>query len=305
VPGGTAGRTFLGFAWSGSSARLGSQNLGQRSGVQSSSATGRTELRSGATLLDAVTLAAATCSTGPLLCLNQDRFKLGVDWQTPRNEFGPGLAVPLTNDTGYFFFFNESNVELVVKMLRGCGVNQHFWAFAGGLTNVRTQLRVTDSFSGRVQTYNNPQRTAFQPIQDTGAFRSCTATDPAALLALAELLPLPEPMGTSLTLNEDRFEVRVSFRTPQGQEGEGQAIKLTSDTGYFFFFEEDNVELVVKVLRGCGVNGHYWVFAGGLTNVEVDLTITDTQTGDMQTYTNPLRTPFQPIQDTEAFATCP
>ncbi|MDY7092173.1 MAG: hypothetical protein SX243_04290 [Acidobacteriota bacterium] len=305
VPGGTIGRTHLGFAWSGSNARLGSQNLAQRSGVQASTVAGRTELRSGATLLDAATLAAAPCSVGPLLCLNQDRFKLGVDWQTPRNEFGPGLAVPLTNDTGYFFFFNESNVELVVKMLRGCGVNQHFWAFAGGLTNVKTQLRVVDSFSGRVQIYDNPQRTAFQPIQDTGAFRSCTANDPTALLALAELLPLPEPMGTSLTLNEDRFEVQVSFRTPQGQEGNGQAIKLTSDTGYFFFFEEDNVELVVKVLRGCGVNNHYWVFAGGLTNVEVDLTITDTQTGDTQTYSNPLRTPFQPIQDTEAFATCP
>jgi hypothetical protein len=35
------------------------------------------------------------------------------------------------------------------------------------------------------------------------------------------------------------------------------------------------------------------------------LTVTDTQTGAIQTYTNPQGTPFQPIQDTNAFATCP
>jgi hypothetical protein len=41
------------------------------------------------------------------------------------------------------------------------------------------------------------------------------------------------------------------------------------------------------------------------TDVNVILTVTDTQTGAIQTYTNPQGTPFQPIQDTNAFATCP
>jgi hypothetical protein len=45
--------------------------------------------------------------------------------------------------------------------------------------------------------------------------------------------------------------------------------------------------------------------AGGLTDVNVILTVTDTQTGVIKTYTNPQGTPFQPIQDTDAFATCP
>jgi hypothetical protein len=35
------------------------------------------------------------------------------------------------------------------------------------------------------------------------------------------------------------------------------------------------------------------------------LTVTDTQTGTIETYTNPQGTPFEPIQDTNAFATCP
>jgi len=59
------------------------------------------------------------------------------------------------------------------------------------------------------------------------------------------------------------------------------------------------------VLDGCGANGHYWVFAGGLTNVGVTLRIADTRTGQTRTYSNPLGTAFRPIQDTGAFASCP
>ena len=42
----------------------------------------------------------------------------------------------------------------------------------------------------------------------------------------------------------------------------------------------------------------------GLTNVEVRLVVTDTETGQVQEYRNNSGTAFQPIQDTQAFATC-
>jgi hypothetical protein len=81
-------------------------------------------------------------------------------------------------------------------------------------------------------------------------------------------------------------------------------VPLTSDTGYFWFFSSSNVEMVVKAVTGCGLNSRYWVFAGGLTNVNVVMTVTDTQTGAVKTYTNPQSTAFQPLQDTSAFV-CP
>jgi hypothetical protein len=59
------------------------------------------------------------------------------------------------------------------------------------------------------------------------------------------------------------------------------------------------------VLDGCSLNSHYWVFAGGLTNVNAVITVTDTSNGTSKTYTNPANTEFKPIQDTSAFATCP
>ena len=80
---------------------------------------------------------------------------------------------------------------------------------------------------------------------------------------------------------------------------------MIQNTYYFCFFSSDNVEMVFKVLNGCGLNSRYWTFAGGLTDVNVIMTVTDTQTGTVKTYTNPQGTAFQPIQDTSAFATCP
>jgi len=111
--------------------------------------------------------------------------------------------------------------------------------------------------------------------------------------------------ATTMCLNAERFRVAATWRTAQGQSGSGQTRKLTEDTGYLWFFNSANVEVVVKVLNGCGVNSRYWVFAAGLTNVEVDLTVTDAQSGESKTYRNPQGRAFQPIQDTQAFATCP
>ena len=73
---------------------------------------------------------------------------------------------------------------------------------------------------------------------------------------------------------------------------------------YFWFFSSNNVEMVVKAVNGCGFNTRYWVFAGGLTNVNVVMTVTDTHTGAVRNYVNGQGTPFQPNQDTGAFV-CP
>jgi FlaG/FlaF family flagellin (archaellin) len=113
------------------------------------------------------------------------------------------------------------------------------------------------------------------------------------------------PSATAICLNNNRFRVEALYETKQGQSGSAHGVKLTEDSGYLWFFAASNIEVVVKVLNGCGTNNHYWVFAGGLTNVRVVLIVTDTKTGATNTYVNPQGAPFQPIQQTGAFATCP
>ncbi len=109
---------------------------------------------------------------------------------------------------------------------------------------------------------------------------------------------------TTLCLNEDRFRVAVHWETDD-RSGDAEAVELTSDTGYFWFFSENNVEVVIKVLNGCAIgDGAYWVFIGGLTDVRVELEVEDVGSGESKTYVNEAGTLFVPVTDTTAFPTC-
>ena len=95
----------------------------------------------------------------------------------------------------------------------------------------------------------------------------------------------------------------ATFDSDRGA-GVAHVVGLTADSGYLWFFDSSNTEVVVKVLDGCGVNSHHWVFAAGLTNVGVGLTVADTQTGATRTYENARGTAFAPVQDSGALP-CP
>ncbi len=263
------------------------------------------------------------------LCIQGGRFRVTVSWEDKAGAQGDGQATSLTADTGYFWFFDHSNVEIVVKILDGCTLNDRFWVFAGGLTDVEAKIRVEDTATGQVRTYFNAQDQKFAPIQDTSAFATCTSSrgagNPLSHEALTEranhemtgiewqLRRHSVPAAGSsaacssddaLCLGGDRFEVRVTWATSTSS-GVGRPQTLTSDTGYFWFFDRANVEMVLKILDGCGLNGHFWVFAGGLTDQAVRIEVLDTATGTVVEYSNGLGVPFQPIQDTAALAVCP
>ncbi|MEO8432741.1 MAG: S8 family serine peptidase [Acidobacteriota bacterium] len=109
------------------------------------------------------------------------------------------------------------------------------------------------------------------------------------------------PNSTTLCLNSGRFQVRVAWLVPStGASGVGTAVPLTADTGYFWFFTANNVELVLKVVDGRPVNGKFWVFYGALTDVQYTVTITDSLTGEVKSYVTPSGTPTSRA-DTSAF----
>jgi hypothetical protein len=112
------------------------------------------------------------------------------------------------------------------------------------------------------------------------------------------------PGGSVLCLNQGRFRVTGTWQTASAS-GRVQAVPLTADSGYFWFFGPDNVEVTVKLLNGCALNNRYWLFASGMTNVKVDLVVTDTKFVVSRTYANPQNRVFRTILDTNAFPTCP
>lgn len=138
-----------------------------------------------------------------------------------------------------------------------------------------------------------------------GAFASTYAAISELLETQSGITPAPcVATATTMCLGDNRFAVTAQWTSAE-RSGYGEGVRLTPDTGYFWFFASTNVEIVVKVLNSCSAGSRFWVFAGGLTNVNVVLRVRDTRTGEEKVYTNPTGTAFQPIQDTNAFASCP
>jgi hypothetical protein len=123
---------------------------------------------------------------------------------------------------------------------------------------------------------------------------SCTTT-PAATCT---------PDSTTLCLYSNRFQVRATYLDYGNNSGSGHAVSLTSDTGYFWFFNSANVEAVGKIVNFCsGSTGNYGYYAGGLTDVGVSMTVTDTVTGTTKTFTNNRGNKFNMIS--ASYFTCP
>ena len=244
---------------------------------------------------------AACVPSDTVLCLRGGRFKAEADWRDFEGHSGRGRAVSLTADTGYFWFFDPSNVEVILKVLDGHGLNGHDWVFYGALSSVEYALTVTDTQTGAARRYTNISG-RLGSVADTEAFGPKGASAPGVVTTG----PRPElgdaivtsrtteatgsctPSATRLCLNGGRFAVEARWKDFDGNAGTGQAVPLAGgDTGYFWFFDATNVEVVLKVLDGRPLNDKFWVFYGALSSVEYTLTVTDTVTGAVKTYMNP------------------
>ena len=136
--------------------------------------------------------------------------------------------------------------------------------------------------------------------------RKCGDAEPAAALVVAVPSAQPPPGcvpdDDTVCLQQGRFEVEVNWAAPgfNPPSGVGHAERITGETSYFWFFNEDNIELVVKVLDGRAITGAFWVFYGALSDVEYTITVTDTLTQRKKTYFNPAKN-MASFADTQAF----
>jgi predicted outer membrane repeat protein len=290
--------SFLAYAWTGFSATLNGEPLPLHDGLIESPAAGSYTLAVDGRTAGAATIAAAGCTFDPILCLASARFHIQVQWDLPTGESGDGHPIALSDDTGTFWFFDPANVELVVKIVDGRALNGCFWVFYGALSNVGYTLMVTDTVTGAVNAYVNPQG-QLASIADTSAFLGTGNAPPVPPVTGP---PPPAPGSCAATPGElclgNRFRVDVAWRT-RTAAGKATAVPLTGDTGYLWFFSAAEVDLVVKILDGRSINGDFWVFYGALSNVEYTIKITDSQSGRTKTYVNPQGT-LASVADTSA-----
>jgi plastocyanin len=104
----------------------------------------------------------------------------------------------------------------------------------------------------------------------------------------------------------NRFRVRVTWTDFVGNSGPGKAVPFTPDAGFFYFFNNpNNLELLVKMVRGCGTAlDAYWFFYAAASNVGLEYEVLDTTRCVTKTYTNPVGN-FASFGDVAALATCP
>lgn len=107
-----------------------------------------------------------------------------------------------------------------------------------------------------------------------------------------------EPREHALSLHDGRFIATIEWLIPDSAAGFGFAKTLASESGWFWFFSPDNLEVTLKVLDGRPVNGHWWIFVASMTDVQFIVTVHDNRTGCFSpinihspcpswTYTNP------------------
>ena len=114
--------------------------------------------------------------------------------------------------------------------------------------------------------------------------------------------------ATTMCLLGGRYEVSASWSAPpaagaeSGDTGPGRVARArTPDSGLFYFFDQENWEMLVKVLDACEGYGHHWVFAASATDLGLDLTVRDTVTGEVRNYVRDPGEPSPAVADVSAF----
>ncbi|MGE5232896.1 MAG: hypothetical protein ACM3OB_02205 [Acidobacteriota bacterium] len=219
------------------------------------------------------------------------------------------------NDLGGIAIERNGSMAFLFTSTPGCGSNMNaiFDDQSGNSANTcpATNNFVMRSSDGTLSSYNNLSSAATWSldINNNGPSTGSVTDWGFSMDAVCTITPSGggtcTNSSTQVCLNNSRFKVTMVYQAPNQSPGNGHANVLTSDTGWFWFFNSANVESIIKVINGCGLNNRYWVFAAGLTNVKVTITVTDTAHGTTWTRVNNQGTPFAPIQDTSAFATCP
>ena len=101
------------------------------------------------------------------------------------------------------------------------------------------------------------------------------------------------------------YEVRLCYETRAGVIGRGKSgIWASSQAGLLWFFNRDNAEVLIKVLDGCRVNGHRWVFVAPVTDLAFNLEIRDGR-GRVWTQRNKQGQTAETRSDTSAFSCNP
>lgn len=254
-----------------------------------------------------VTSNAATVSfsSGPCgsssteLCLNSSRYRVTLTASDPSGKTAQGVPFKQSNVFGYFALpgltGDASNPEVFVKTVGP--VNGVPWVFYAGLTNLDYNLRVTDTQGSFNQTYHVPPPASrglsgFQSIGDYDVAGATSTNCSSITVGTSAGTPgggCANSTSTLCLLN--RFRVTLQAKdNPSRSNNTGPGVTVTVNSVFGFFTtpalapDPSDIQVFVKMVDATGFNGKFWVFLGGLTDLEFTVTVADSNTGVVRTY---------------------
>jgi len=263
-----------------------------------------------------------------------DGYHVWACFETPDGTHRRAWDLRLESDSsGILYFVDRDNAEVLVKVLDGCGINGHRWVFVAPVTDLGFRLSIFESTLAGERPWfyrwpGNPKGHTARTSADTTAFPCTTAEiatakaasagkESGAGLAPFGASPLSaaagparsliagartdcEPRGPTLTLRGG-YAVSMCYETSDGLVGDARDWGLdSSQSGLLYFFERNNAEVLIKVLDGCGVNGHRWVFVAPVTDLAFNL-IVESPSGERWTHANRLGRTANAASDVTAF----
>lgn len=228
---------------------------------------------------------ASGCPAGTApdtLCLMKGRFHVTGTWQ---NQFdgSSGVAKPIPNSdlSGFFYFTDPRNVELIMKIL---DFGTEFKVFYSQLTNLKFTLTVRDTATGRTKSYSNTPGDC-GAIDQNFAFGLTSGAQSLVDSTTSPVTGTCSPSTGTLCTLDRRFAITVDWRNQfNGASGTGLAKTLSNLTGAFAFDDPRNLELLIKTLE---FPDKILVLWGSLSNFEYRINIFDTLTGRSKSYANP------------------
>ncbi|MDE3265466.1 MAG: hypothetical protein OYL92_10910 [Acidobacteriota bacterium] len=251
------------------------------------------------------------------MCFEYERD--GGAEQADAIDFGLG-----SRQSGLLWFFDPDNAEVLIKVLDGCEMNGHRWVFVAPVTTLAFNLSVEEAATGRRWVHRNPRGgVTAEARSDLTAFPCGPAAASSASLTwpgASYAAPLVEPMADvrhavagaaadcaprPVTTLGGGFTVSMCVE----HEKDGEVVVTqardygldSSQSALLYFFERDNAEVLVKVLDGCALNGHRWVFVAPVTTLAFNLSIEPPGGGAAWTHRNSLGRTAAARSDLEAF----
>ncbi len=255
-------------------------------------------------------------------CLNERRFDVSARYSTQTVSRAPAKRLDFYSigDSGsLFYFFEPDNPEMLVKVVNGCWLNDHWWVFGSAATDLAYEVAIEDLADGEgtveyrhngggLIVGDNGYSTAAGVINDTSAFPCEAVGGASGRSPLDAGVPIVEavrgyeqPTVSGIAgqdgadtrdygcrgrhcLNNWRFSVRASWYEGSGLWGGAQLVPvygLGNGAALLYFIERDNPEMLLKVVDGCAINGHWWVFGSAATDRRYQLSVLDWATAHL------------------------